>query len=73
MKKLLNKIAIISGATSGIGNATARLFAEEGADLVITGRRAELGRRLEDEIKELGARCLFIEADHCQADDCSAS
>jgi meso-butanediol dehydrogenase/(S,S)-butanediol dehydrogenase/diacetyl reductase len=71
MKKLLNKIAIISGATSGIGNATARLFAEEGADMVITGRRAELGRRVEDEIKELGGRCLFVQADHASADDCS--
>ena len=71
MGKLTDEVAIITGATSGIGKATARLFAEEGADLVITGRRAELGRRVEGEIRELGARCLFIEADHSQADDCS--
>lgn len=73
MGKLTNKVAIITGATSGIGKATARLFAEEGADLVITGRRAELGQRVENEIRELAARtrCVFLEADHAQADDCS--
>src|SRR5215207_7948003 len=70
-KKLAGRVAIITGATSGIGEATARLFAEEGADLVITGRRVELDRRLEDEIRDRGARCVFIEADHSQADDCS--
>ena len=71
MNKLLHRVAIITGATSGIGKATARLFAEEGADLVITGRRVDLGRGVENEIKELGARCVFLEADHTQADDCS--
>jgi NAD(P)-dependent dehydrogenase (short-subunit alcohol dehydrogenase family) len=71
MGKLTSKVAIITGATSGIGKATAFLFAEEGADLVITGRRAELGQRLENEIRERGARCIFVEADHCQAEDCS--
>jgi meso-butanediol dehydrogenase / (S,S)-butanediol dehydrogenase / diacetyl reductase len=73
MRKLLDKVAIITGATSGIGKATARLFAEAGAHLVITGRRAELGQRVENEIRELGAhtRCVFVEADHSQADDCS--
>ena len=39
--------------------------------MVITGRRAELGRRLEDEIGEQGARCVFVEADHARAEDCS--
>ncbi len=71
MGKLKDKVVLITGATSGIGKATARLFAEEGADLVITGRRAELGQRVENEIKEWGRRCVFIEADHSQADDCS--
>lgn len=70
-KKLAGQVAIITGATSGIGKATALLFAQEGADLVITGRRAELGQRVDSEIKDLGARCLFVEADHSQADDCS--
>src|SRR5512147_816046 len=71
MKKLQNKIAIITGGTSGIGKATALLFAEEGADVVVTGRRADLGQRVEDEIRQRGGRGIFIEADHRQADACS--
>jgi meso-butanediol dehydrogenase / (S,S)-butanediol dehydrogenase / diacetyl reductase len=71
MGKLSGKVAIITGATSGIGKATALLFADEGADLVITGRRVELGRRLENAIMQKGVRCVFVEADHRQADNCS--
>ncbi len=69
--KLSGKVAIITGATSGIGKATALLFAEEGADVVITGRRAELGQRVENGIRQKGVRCVFVQADHAQAGDCS--
>jgi NAD(P)-dependent dehydrogenase (short-subunit alcohol dehydrogenase family) len=69
--KLSDKVAIITGATSGIGEATALLFAEEGAHVVITGRRTELGTRVEAEIRQKGGRCVFVQADHSQADDCS--
>ena len=71
MGKLSGQVAIITGATSGIGKATAMLFAEEGADLVITGRRAELGQSISDEIQQKGVRCIFVQADHSQAEDCS--
>jgi meso-butanediol dehydrogenase / (S,S)-butanediol dehydrogenase / diacetyl reductase len=71
MSKLSGRVAIITGATSGIGKATALLFAEAGADLVITGRRAELGQRLERAINEAGGHCVFVEADHTRAEDCS--
>lgn len=71
MGKLTGKVAIITGATSGIGKATAYLFADEGADLVITGRRAELGERVSDEIRQKGVRCVFVQADHSQAEACS--
>jgi NAD(P)-dependent dehydrogenase (short-subunit alcohol dehydrogenase family) len=69
--KLSGKVAIITGATSGIGKATALLFADEGADVVITGRRVELGQRVEDEIRQRGVRGVFVQADHSQAGDCS--
>lgn len=69
-KKLQDKIAIITGATSGIGKATALLFADEGADLVITGRRSELGKDVEAECKSKGVRCVFVETDHSKEEDC---
>lgn len=71
MGRLSGKAAIITGATSGIGRATALLFSDEGADLVITGRREELGKVVEAEIRRKGVRCVFVQADHSKADDCS--
>ena len=68
--KLKNKTAIITGATSGIGKATALLFAEEGANLIVTGRRADKGKALEAECRQKGVRCVFVEADHTRLEDC---
>jgi NAD(P)-dependent dehydrogenase (short-subunit alcohol dehydrogenase family) len=68
--KLKNKTAIITGGTSGIGKATALRFAEEGANLIVTGRRSELGKVVEAECRLRGGRCVFVEADHTQAEDC---
>ncbi|HEU0293389.1 MAG TPA: glucose 1-dehydrogenase [Anaerolineales bacterium] len=68
--KLSGKTAIITGATSGIGKATALLFAEEGAHVVMTGRRAELGQRVVDEIQQRGGRGVFVPADHTRAEAC---
>ncbi|MBI1855734.1 MAG: glucose 1-dehydrogenase [Chloroflexi bacterium] len=68
--KLNGRVAIVTGATSGIGKATALLFADEGADIVITGRRADLGEGALNEIRSKGVRGVFIAADHTQADDC---
>lgn len=70
-EKLKGRVAIITGATSGIGKATALLFAEEGAQVVITGRRESLGREVVKEIQRKGGRALFIKADHTNAEDCS--
>jgi len=68
--RLKNKTAIITGGTSGIGKATALRFAEEGADLVVTGRRVSLGKVVEAECRQKGVRCVFVEADHSKVEDC---
>ncbi len=68
--KLKNKVAIITGGTSGIGKATALLFAEEGANLIVTGRRSGLGKIVEAECRQKGVECVFVEADHTKLEDC---
>ncbi len=68
--KLKNKTAIITGGTSGIGKATALLFAKEGANLIVTGRRLELGKSVEAECRQKGGNCVFVEADHTKLEDC---
>ena len=61
MAQLKGKIAIITGATSGIGRRTAELFVEHGAHVIVSGRRASLGKAL---AQELGSdKCTFVEAD----------
>ena len=60
MGKLSGRVAIITGATSGIGRATALLFAVEGAHLVLSGRRAERGSADRAECEQRGARCIFV-------------
>jgi NAD(P)-dependent dehydrogenase (short-subunit alcohol dehydrogenase family) len=69
-QKLSGRVAIVTGATSGIGKATAELFADEGAIVVITGRRSELGRAVVEQIASKGGRARYIQADHTQPDDC---
>ncbi|MBI3162546.1 MAG: glucose 1-dehydrogenase [Chloroflexi bacterium] len=68
--RLKGKVAIITGATSGIGKATALRFADEGADLVLTGRRSGLGNLVEAECRQRRVGCVFVEADHTKGEDC---
>lgn len=64
MKQLLTgKVALITGATSGIGRETARLFAQEGADLILTGRREQALQTLSRELEALGVRCRYLAGD----------
>lgn len=63
MGKLDGKIALITGATSGLGEAFAKLFAEEGAEVVLVGRSAERGEKIREEIQQAGGRARFMECD----------
>ncbi|NYH27853.1 SDR family NAD(P)-dependent oxidoreductase [Paraburkholderia bryophila] len=56
-------VVLITGALTGIGRATAVAFAQSGARLVVSGRRAAEGRALEQELRNLGADAHFIQAD----------
>ena len=67
-----NKVAIITGATSGIGRATAMIFAENGAAVVVDGIDEEGGNIVVEEIRSAGGRAIFFKADVGHADEARA-
>jgi NAD(P)-dependent dehydrogenase (short-subunit alcohol dehydrogenase family) len=69
MKQLENKVAIITGAGSGIGKATAELFAREGAKVVVSDINEEHGNSAVEDIKKNGGEAFFIKADSSKAED----
>ncbi|GIW64384.1 MAG: beta-ketoacyl-ACP reductase [Patescibacteria group bacterium] len=69
--KLQNKVAIITGAGSGIGKSTALIFAKEGAKVVVANRREDKGQNTVDEIKKQGGEAMFIKTDVSNWDDVS--
>jgi NAD(P)-dependent dehydrogenase (short-subunit alcohol dehydrogenase family) len=58
-----DKTVLVTGGTSGIGEAIARAYAAAGADVVITGRDDQRGRRIVDSLVKDGARARFVRAD----------
>jgi len=68
--RLQDKVALITGGTSGIGEATALLFAKEGAKVAITGRNEERGAGVLARIKQNGGDAIFLRADVRLANDC---
>lgn len=63
MTTLTNKVAIVTGASSGIGWATAKMFAQEGASVVVTARRQPALDRLVEEIMAAGGQAVAIAGD----------
>jgi NAD(P)-dependent dehydrogenase (short-subunit alcohol dehydrogenase family) len=70
--RLAGKVAIITGATGGIGRATAIRFAEEGAKVVAAGRRMEQGAETERMMRDAGGIGLFVQADVSEPDSVAA-
>lgn len=69
--KLSGKVAIITGGASGIGQATARLFAQEGAKVVIADF-SEAGQEVADRLNEDGHRALYVKVDVTEEKDIQA-
>lgn len=61
--RFADKVVVVTGATSGIGEATAIAFAQEGAKVAFNGRRANLGRKIEQLIRQQGGEATYIQTD----------
>ena len=70
MKRLEGKVAIVTGANSGIGKATAELFAREGADLVLAARRLDKLQEVEAYAASQGVRAISVATDVSKPEDC---
>lgn len=63
MKRLKNKVALITGGNAGIGKAIAKAYLEEGALVAVAGRSSKDSDRVKELINELGEGVLYIQAD----------
>ena len=68
--RLQNKVALVTGGTSGIGEAVASLFAREGANVAITGRNEPRGHAVTSRILDSGGSAIFVRTDVRQAAEC---
>ncbi len=67
--KLKDKVAIVTGSTSGMGRATAELFAKEGARVVVTGRDEKRAKEVVDGIKAQGGEAMYVIVDASKTED----
>ena len=68
--RLNDKVVVITGGNSGVGEATAKLFAKEGATVVISARRVEALEKVAKEIEALGGTVLSVPTDISKVEDC---
>ena len=61
--RFAEKVVLITGATSGIGETTAKAFAQEGAKVVFNGRRVNLGQQVERDIRNFGGEATYVQSD----------
>jgi len=73
MNTLVRKVALITGGASGIGRATAMLFAQEGASVAIADINVERGQATVAEIEAAGGKAIFIPCDVTRGEDCRAA
>ena len=69
LRRLEGKVAIVTGSTSGMGRATAVLFAREGAKVVVTGRNEERAKAVVDQIKSEGNEAMYVIVDTSNVED----
>ena len=69
MNRLKDKIAVVTGATSGIGEAVAVMYAADGASVVLVGRNAEKGEATAAKIRENGGEAVFVRCDVTKKED----
>jgi NAD(P)-dependent dehydrogenase (short-subunit alcohol dehydrogenase family) len=70
MDRLKGKVAVITGANSGIGETTAELFAKEGAAVVLVARRQDKLKEVEERITKQGGKALTVPGDVTSPADC---
>ena len=71
--RLNNKIALVTGAGQGIGEAIARAFAQEGADIIIAEHNEKTGQAVAQSISNTGRRAIFIKTDVADPNACEAT
>lgn len=67
--RLKGQIALVTGATSGLGESIAKRFAHEGAQVIVVGRNEERGASVAAAIKEAGGEAIFIQAELTREED----
>ncbi|MDY7005569.1 MAG: SDR family oxidoreductase [Cyanobacteriota bacterium] len=71
-KEFNEKVVLVTGGSSGIGKATALIFAQEGAKVVVAGRRVAEGEQTVHEICEIGGDAIFVKTDVSKASEIEA-